>query len=209
MEIVPGRHPLSTADFYTPSDIELSAPARAESEPSIHSVCVTTRLRPRVAACHLGARSGNWPSESARLIVRRYVREAGNFLLLWRRDSKVSPEGIETPDGSLFLHVARLTLELPRWDHEGGPMGCGIGTTSHTTVEFTAVFFWRCASSGKRRVFFSLFFRTEEHEKYKKIVSTGVCFTSRSSARPRRYGGVDERQHLRVSDTTQQRHLAE
>ena len=36
-------------------------------------------------------------------------------------------EGIETPDGSLFLRVADPTLDLPRWAHKGGQVGCGIG----------------------------------------------------------------------------------
>jgi len=71
---------------------------------SIHRVCGTTRLW-TTRGCHLEAHSGDWPSESAKFAVRWYVREAGNLSVAMETDTglRLSPEGIETLDGSLFL----------------------------------------------------------------------------------------------------------
>lgn len=85
-----------------------------------------------VATCHLEAHSRDWLSESARLAVRWYVRKARNLSAAMETDSvqRLSPEGIETPDGSLLLLVAKLKLDLHRWVHEGGQVSCGIGPIS-------------------------------------------------------------------------------
>ena len=57
--------------------------------------------------------------------LRWYVHEPGNLSAAMETDleRRLSPEGIAKPDGSLFLRVARLTLDLPRWAHEGGRTG--------------------------------------------------------------------------------------
>jgi len=97
-----------------------------------------------VATCHLDAHSGDWPSEFARLTVRWYLPEVGNLSSAMETDlgQQLSSEGIETPDGSLFLRVAELTLDLPRWVHKGGQVGCGIGTISHGRIHMNFFFFF-------------------------------------------------------------------
>ena len=90
---------------------------------SIPRVCVTTRLRTWLrATSKFTPGIGQANPQASRLVVRWYVREAGNFSAAMETGSgqQLSPEGIETPDGSLFLRVDRLTLDLPRWVHKGG-----------------------------------------------------------------------------------------
>jgi len=96
----------------------------------------------RVATCHLDAHSGDWPSEFARLTVRWYAPEAVNLSAAIETDlgQQLFSEGIETPDGSLFLHVAKLTFDLPRLVHEGGQVGCGIGTIFHGRIHSNLLF---------------------------------------------------------------------
>ena len=66
-------HPLPMTDSYAPSHTKLFAPARAESEPCHHPYTAFVRRQGSelcVAACHFEVHSSDWPSESARLIVR-------------------------------------------------------------------------------------------------------------------------------------------
>ena len=74
-----------------------------------------------MATCHLEARSGDWPSESARLIVRCYVREAGNLSCYGDRLGTATIAA-ETP---LFLRVARLL----QWRQNITP-----GSIRHVTI---------------------------------------------------------------------------
>ena len=72
---------------------------------------------------------------------------------------QISPERIETPDGSLFLRCryahARSAQVGPRRWTDGL---CGIGTTSHTTVEFTAACFFGVTIHQANVVFSFLYF---------------------------------------------------
>jgi len=90
----------------------------------------------RVATWHLEAHSGDWTSESAKFAVRWYVREAGNLSVAMETDSgqRLSPEGIETFDGSLFLRVASSHSICPGGSTEVGEVDCGIGTVSHARI---------------------------------------------------------------------------
>jgi len=67
----------------------------------------------------------DWPSESAKFAVRWYVREAGNLSVAMETDSgqRLSPEGIETLDGSLFLRVASSHSICPGGSTEVGEGG--------------------------------------------------------------------------------------
>ncbi len=89
-----------------------------------------------MAACHLEAHAGDWPSEPARLVVRWYVCE---FLLLQYGD------GLESRHATISArryYSSRLTPDLPRWVHEGGQVGCGVGATSHARIHSSVSFFW-------------------------------------------------------------------
>ena len=57
--------------------------------------------------------------------LRWCAHESGSLSAAMETGSgqRLSPEGITKPDGSLCLRVARLTLDLPRWAHEGGRTG--------------------------------------------------------------------------------------
>jgi len=89
-----------------------------------------------MATCHLEAHSGDWPSESANFPVCWYVREAGNLSVAMETDlgQRLSPEGIETLDGSLFLCVASSHPICPGGSTEVGEVDCGIGTISHARI---------------------------------------------------------------------------
>ena len=89
-----------------------------------------------MATCHLEAHSGDWPSESTKFAVRWYVREAGNLSVAMETDSgqRLSPEGIETLDGSLFLRLASSHSICPGRSTEVGEVDCRIGIISHGRI---------------------------------------------------------------------------
>jgi hypothetical protein len=94
-----------------------------------HGVCVTAKLR--ITRSYVPSRSsfrGLDEQISARLAVRSYAHEAGNISAAMEMDSgqRSSPEGIETPDGSLFLRAARITLNFLRQFRADGRTG-GLG----------------------------------------------------------------------------------
>ena len=64
------------------------------------------------------------------------MREAGNLSVAMETDpgQRLSPEGIETLDGSLVLRVASSHSICPGGSTEVGEVDCGIGTISHATV---------------------------------------------------------------------------
>ena len=89
-----------------------------------------------MATCHLEAYSGDRLSKSAKFGLRWYVRETGNLSVAMATDSgqRLSPEGIETLDGSLFLRVASSHSICPGRSTEVGEVDCGIGTISHARI---------------------------------------------------------------------------
>ena len=94
-----------------------------------------------------------------------YVREAGNLsaaaALETDSGQQLSPDRIETPNRSLFLRDARLTLDVPRWVHECGQVGCGIGTTSHARIHSRLfIFFGVTFHQGNTMFTLHFFFRT-------------------------------------------------
>jgi hypothetical protein len=121
----------------------------------IHTPRLCDDKAPDVAAYHLEVQSWDWPSESStsRLVVRWYVRETGNLSAAMETDSgqQLLPEGIEHPTGPYFCVPLGSRSICP-----GGStkVDCGIGRTSHARTHISP-FFWRYASSGKHRVYFS------------------------------------------------------
>ena len=90
MEILPGRHQLSTTDFYTSSNTEWLSPARADSGPCRHPystprLCDNKAPYLNLATCDLVAHSGDRPSESAGCQCAVTCAKQGTFRLLWGR----------------------------------------------------------------------------------------------------------------------------
>ena len=127
MEIVPGRHPLPTTDFYATLNTESFAPARAELGPYRHPYStphLCDNKAPYFTWLHVISKlnPGTGRSESAgwQCVVVTCAMP-GIFLLLCRQ--WLLPEGIETHDGSLFLRAARLTFDLLGCVHVDGRTG--------------------------------------------------------------------------------------
>jgi hypothetical protein len=121
-KIIRGDHALPIADFYTATDAQMFAPARAGPGALSSPISSWTRII---------ASGLQFPDEHSPKLVRaladfavRWGTRAAGYYATGKNDGGTDGcwrplEGIERLDGTLFVRIAGITIERLGWVHEG------------------------------------------------------------------------------------------
>ena len=121
-----GNHPLPIADFYSATNAQQFAPARAGVGVGLGALRPPGSAWTRIIPSAIQGPDEHMPKIARALVdfaVRWGTRPPGYFSSRARESdagqSPLSLEGIEKLDGTLFVRVAGLTLDRLGWVNEG------------------------------------------------------------------------------------------